>query len=81
MTYATIQKTPGDTPDEFVPVQGGQETTSAEALLVTAYIAMWLLFFGFAFLTQRSQRGLNAKLDQLEAALKRADTTGASDSA
>jgi hypothetical protein len=41
---------------------------------------MWLLFFGFAILTHRRQRGLNQKLDQLEAALKRADTANAADS-
>jgi CcmD family protein len=80
MTHATLQQPPNEPPSEFVPVEGGRDTTSAEALLVIAYIAMWLLFFGFAILTHRRQRGLNQKLDQLEAALKRADTANAADS-
>jgi CcmD family protein len=63
------------TPSEFAPVSGGTDTTSAEALLVIAYIALWLLFFGFLVMTHRRQRGLDQKLDQLEQALKKTDNT------
>lgn len=63
------------TPSEFAPVAGGTDTTSAEALLVIAYIALWLLFFGFLVMTRRRQRGLNEKLDQLEQALKKTESS------
>lgn len=68
-------------PSEFVPVEGGTDTTSAETLLVTAYIAMWLLFFGFMAMTHRRQRGLNDKVSSLEQALKKADAAQNSDAA
>ena len=69
-----------EVPNEFVPVEGGSDTTSAETLLVIAYVAMWLLFFGFALLTHKRQRGLYDKLDTLEHALKRADKASSADS-
>ena len=68
------------TPSEFAPVAGGTDTTSAEALLVIAYIALWLLFFGFLIMTHRRQRGLHEKLDQLERALKRTENAPSSES-
>jgi len=68
------------TPSEFSPVSGGTDSTSAEALLVIAYIAMWLLFFGFLVLTHRRQRGLNEKLDHLEQVLKNTDTATSTES-
>lgn len=58
---------------EFSPVQGGGDTTSAEALLVTAYAAMWLVVFLFVWLTSRRQRTLDARLDDVERALRRAE--------
>lgn len=61
---------------EFVPVTGGQETTSAEALLLSAYIIMWALVFGFVWLSVRRQRGIAARLDDVERALRRADSDG-----
>ncbi len=70
-------QTPRKSPNEFVPVEGGGDTTSAEALLVIAYIAMWLLFFAFLLLTHRRQRSLNRKVTELEQALKKAESGGA----
>lgn len=58
---------------EFVPVTGGAETTSAEALLLTAYILMWALVFGFVWLTARRQKNLDERLGLVEQALREAD--------
>jgi hypothetical protein len=77
----TLQQPQAESPSEFVPVAGGADTTSAELLLVVAYIGMWLLFFGFAVLTQRRQRGLDEKLSQLERAIEQAEATSGSSSA
>ena len=54
----------------------GCVASSAELLLVVAYIAMWLLFFGFMAMTHRRQKALTEKVERLEQALKRADSTG-----
>ena len=51
---------------EFQPVQGGQDTTSAEALLVTAYIVMWVLVFGFLAMGWRRQGRLEGRVSDLE---------------
>jgi len=51
---------------EFQPVQGGQETTSAEALLVAAYLVMWVLVFGFLAMSWRRQGRLEARVGDLE---------------
>jgi CcmD family protein len=64
------------TPNEFVAVEGGGETTSAEALLVSAYIVMWALLLLFIFLTWRRQRTLEGRLGQLEKALTKVDGGG-----
>ena len=58
---------------EFVAVQGGAETTSASSLLVAAYIIMWALVFAFVWLSSRKQRTLDARLSELEAALRRVE--------
>jgi len=60
---------PAQSPSEFVAVTGSQETTSAEALLITAYAAMWLILFLFLFFTMRRQTQLSARLSNLEAKL------------
>jgi CcmD family protein len=58
---------------EFVAVQGGTETTSAPALLIAAYVVMWALVFAFVWLTSRKQRTLDARLSDLEVALRRVE--------
>jgi CcmD family protein len=63
---------------EFVAVTGGSDTTSAETMLVLAYLLMWLMIFGFVFLTRRKQARLDERLDGLEQALRRADNSGES---
>ena len=66
-------ETVGDRKSEFVAVSGGQESTSAEALLLTAYILMWLFVFGFVFLSTKRQAKLDQRLGDLELELKRLD--------
>lgn len=64
---------PSDRSTEFVAVQGGAETTSAGALLITAYVAMWALVFGFVWLSSRKQRALDTRIRDLEATLRRVE--------
>ena len=54
---------------EFVAVQGGGETTSAEALLVTAYLVMWAILLGFVFLIWRRQSRVETRISELEKAI------------
>jgi CcmD family protein len=56
---------------EFVPVQGSTETTSAEFILVLAYICFWLIVFVLVFLTKKKQSELEGRLDALERALEK----------
>ena len=70
---ATQQGSPADRSQEFVAVTGGQDTTSAETLLVVAYAGMWLAIFGFVWLTKKKQKGLSERLDSLEKALDRVE--------
>ncbi len=65
------ETTVGDRSTEFVAVEGGQETTSAGGLLVAAYTIMWALVFLFVWFSWRRQRTLDARLDEIEAALRR----------
>lgn len=54
---------------EFVAVEGGPETTSANTLMVVAYAAMWALVFGFLLLSFRRQRQIEQRLGELDRAL------------
>jgi CcmD family protein len=64
-------KTPEDRSTQFVPVQGGNEGTSAEGLLVTAYLIMWAALVAFIFLTWRRQGSLEKRIERLDEALKK----------
>ncbi len=64
----------GQVPNEFVPVSGGGDTTSASTMLVAAYMLLWAILMGFVALSWRRQRATAARLDDIERALK--DTTG-----
>lgn len=57
--------------DPFRPVQGGGETTSATAMLVSAYIVLWVILFGFVLLTYRRQQALSKRIEDLGRALER----------
>jgi hypothetical protein len=60
---------------EFRPVTGGAtESSSAEGLLITAYVLMWAILMGFLFLTFKRQAAVDKRLGELERALpKRPD--------
>ena len=53
---------------QFVATSGGDETTSAEVLLVVAYLAMWLLVLAFVAISFRRLARLSERIDSLEAA-------------
>jgi hypothetical protein len=57
---------PSSRSTEFVPVEGGTESTSAELLLVVAYLVMWSLMLGFIGLAWRRQAKLENRLSELE---------------
>jgi hypothetical protein len=61
---------------EFRPVTGGAtETSSAEGLLITAYVLMWAILMAFLFVTFRRQVAVDKRLGELERALpKRSDS-------
>ena len=78
MTQASPAPTTGTAAErsqEFRPVTGGtSETSSASALLITAYVLMWAILMGFLFLTFRRQAAVDKRLGELERALpKRPD--------
>lgn len=64
-------KAPEDRSTQFVPVQGGNESTSAEGLLVAAYLVMWAALVTFIFLTWRKQGTLEKRIERLDDALKK----------
>jgi CcmD family protein len=64
---------PADRSTQFVAVEGGAETTSAEALLVAAYIVMWALLLGFVLLSWRRQQRIEQRVGELEKALVAAE--------
>lgn len=65
----TTPTTPSERSTEFVAVEGGRDTTSAEALLIAAYIIMWALLFGFIIATFRKQQRLDTRIGELEKTL------------
>ena len=68
---AASAKAPEDRSTEFVAVQGGNDSTSAEGLLVTAYLVMWAALVAFIFLTWRKQGALEKRIAKLDDDLKR----------
>jgi hypothetical protein len=63
--------TPADRSTEFVAVQGGTESTSAEVLLVAAYLLMWAILLVFLLLTWRKQSRIETRLSELDGELRR----------
>ena len=70
MMSAAFQTTTPTTAEErsteFVPVQGGTETSSAGTLLALAYLFMWAVLIGFVLLSFRRQKKLEGRLAELE---------------
>jgi len=64
--------TPESRSQEFVPVTGGPtETSSAEALLITAYVLMWAILMAFLFVTFRRQAAVDKRMSELERSLSK----------
>jgi hypothetical protein len=57
----------------FQPVTGEQEHYSGEALLVSAYAVLWVILFAWVALGWRRQSTLDARLDDLEREIEKAD--------
>lgn len=66
MTAQVAAPDPSSRAQEFVPVQGGGDSTSAGLLLVIAYLVMWALLLGFLGLGWKRQGRLEARLSELE---------------
>jgi CcmD family protein len=73
MNQSQQPTTPSERATEFVPVEGGVETTSAAALLITAYGLLWALLFVFLLFSWRRQRRLESRVAELEATLTRVE--------
>jgi hypothetical protein len=56
----------------FRAVQGGGEMQSGEKLLVEAYAAIWVILFALILLSWRRQRGIDARMSVLSAAIDKA---------
>ena len=71
MSDPTEAKTlsPADRSAEFVPVEGGNDDTSAGALLVTAYLVARAVLFAFVVSTWRKQQSTLEKLSRLDRAI------------
>lgn len=71
MTQASTTTTSSNTASssEFVPTTGGGESTSANGLLVAAYMVLWVILLGFVALNWRRQRALSERLTEVERSL------------
>ena len=68
--YQEAAPAPSSRSQEFRPVEGGStETTSAEAMLVAAYLVMWALLLAFVGLGWRRQARVEARIGELEKAV------------
>jgi hypothetical protein len=67
--YQEASPSPSSRSQEFRPVEGNTETTSAEAMLVAAYLVMWVLLFVFVGLGWRRQARVEERLAELEKAV------------
>ena len=67
------QEAPSDRSTTFQAVQGnGTEQYSGGVLLVTAYAVLWVVMFAWVALVWRKQRGLDARLADLEGIIQKA---------
>ncbi len=62
--------TQAQVPNEFVPVSGGSETTSASSMLVAAYMLLWVVLMLFVALSWKRQRATAARLEAIERSLQ-----------
>ncbi|HXN32414.1 MAG TPA: CcmD family protein [Polyangiaceae bacterium] len=73
---ATTQSPDGRS-TSFQPVTGEAEHYSGEGLLVSAYALIWVILLSWVALVWRKQSVLDARLDDLEREIARADATSA----
>lgn len=66
---------PDDRSTQFVPVTGGEDSTSAMSLLVSAYLVMWALLMLFVFFSWRRQQQIEGRVGQLEKQLEAAEAS------
>jgi len=64
--------TADDRATSFRAVEGGGNMQSGEKLLVEAYAAIWLILFVMIWFSWRRQKKIDARVDDLEAAVARA---------
>lgn len=65
---------PEERSTQFRAVEGGaSEMASGGTLLVEAYAAIWLILFGFLFLSWRRQARITSRLAELERAFASKD--------
>jgi CcmD family protein len=69
----TAQPTPDSRSTSFQPVTGEPEHYSGEALLVSAYALIWVILLSWVALLWRKQSVLDARLDDLEHEIEKAD--------
>ena len=69
MTAQEAAPSPSSRAQEFRPVEGNTESTSAEAMLVAAYLVMWALLIVFVGLGWRRQARVEARIGELEKAV------------
>ena len=65
-----------DRSTQFVATTGGEESTSAEAMLVVAYLAMWLLVFAFVAISFRKLNRLGDRIDSLRSSASKPSERG-----
>ena len=72
---------PPQSPDSrstsFQPVTGEAEHYSGETLLVSAYALIWVILLSWVGLVWRKQSALDARLDDLEREIEKADARSA----
>lgn len=69
-TASSAQPSTQESLEGFRSDVGGGNTTSAEGILVAAYLVFWVLAFGFIATTWRRYRQVSSRLDALEADLE-----------
>ena len=69
---AATTTTADDRGTAFRAVEGGGDMQSGEKLLVEAYAAIWLILFVLVWSSWRRQKKIDARVDDLEAAVARA---------
>jgi len=72
-TALQAAQSPDERSTSFQAVQGEAEHYSGEKLLVSAYAILWVVLFGWVAFVWRKQNALDARLDDLEREIDKAD--------